>query len=102
VVLIEALAAARPVVATCVGGVPELVIHGQTGLLVPPGDAASLADAVQRIADDRAWADSLGRNGRQHVRKEFRNDVSAKRLAELFAGENQPAAEQRTAELVTA
>jgi glycosyltransferase involved in cell wall biosynthesis len=67
VVLIEALASARPVVATSVGGVPEVVIHGQTGLTVPVSDVSSLSASILTLLRDRAFADQLGQAGRQHV-----------------------------------
>jgi glycosyltransferase involved in cell wall biosynthesis len=79
---IEALASGVPVVASRVGGVPEVVIHGETGLLVPPGDAGQLAQAVSRVAanpaEARRWADC----GRKRVRLMF--DVN--RLAGAQAG----------------
>ncbi|MEK6674849.1 MAG: glycosyltransferase [Planctomycetota bacterium] len=84
VVLMEALAEGKPVVATSVGGIPELIIHGETGLLVPPGHINSLADAIQRLADNPSWAQSLAEKGRQHVRDQFRNADSARQLAVLF------------------
>jgi len=67
VVLIEALAAARPVVATAVGGVPEVVIHGQTGLTVPVSDVSALSESILTLLRDRSLADRLGQAGRQHV-----------------------------------
>ena len=67
VVLIEALAAARPVVATAVGGVPEVVIHGQTGLTVPVSDVSALSESILTLLRDRSLADRLGRAGRQYV-----------------------------------
>jgi glycosyltransferase involved in cell wall biosynthesis len=67
VALIEALAAARPVVSTAVGGVPEVVLDGQTGLLVPPSQPPALARAMQRLLGDRAYAEALGAAGRRHV-----------------------------------
>jgi glycosyltransferase involved in cell wall biosynthesis len=67
VALIEALAAARPVVATAVGGVPEVVVDGHTGLAVPPSDPGALAAAVLNLLRDRARAERLGAAGRRHV-----------------------------------
>jgi glycosyltransferase involved in cell wall biosynthesis len=67
VVLIEALAAARPVVSTAVGGVPEVVIDGKTGLTVPVSDVPALAEAILSLLHDPARAKRLGRSGRQHV-----------------------------------
>ena len=58
--LVEAMAAGRPVVATQVGGVPALIQHQRTGLLVPPADAAALADALAELVDRPAWAKELG------------------------------------------
>jgi len=62
--VIEAMAAAVPVVATAVGGVPELVEHQGTGLLVPPGNDAALAAALVELLDDPARAASFGERGR--------------------------------------
>lgn len=65
--LIEALAAARPVVATDVGGVGEVVVDGETGLLVPPKDAAALAQAILTLLADPQRGRRLGLVGRQRV-----------------------------------
>jgi glycosyltransferase involved in cell wall biosynthesis len=67
VALIEALAAARPVVATAVGGVPEVVLHGETGVTVPPSDAAALAEGVLRVLRDASLGQRFGAAGRRHV-----------------------------------
>ncbi len=66
-ILIEAMSRARPVVATSVGGIPELVLPGETGLLVTPGDAGALANALLQLLCDRRLAGDLGRRGRQLV-----------------------------------
>ena len=66
--LLEAAALGVPVVASAVGGVPELVDDGRTGLLVPPGDAAALAAALGRLAHDPHLARRLGEAGRERVR----------------------------------
>jgi glycosyltransferase involved in cell wall biosynthesis len=65
--LIEALASARPVVSTAVGGVPEVVVDGQTGLTVGPSDPAALADAILGLFRDPEKASRLGSAGRRHV-----------------------------------
>jgi len=67
VAIIEALAAARPVVATDVGAIRSLVTHGETGLLVKPGDESGLAAAIQKQLDDREAATRMGRYGRCSV-----------------------------------
>jgi glycosyltransferase involved in cell wall biosynthesis len=67
VVLIEASAAGRPVVSTRVGGVPEVVLDGETGLVTPPRDPQALADAMVKLVQDKPLAARLGAAGRQHV-----------------------------------
>jgi glycosyltransferase involved in cell wall biosynthesis len=90
VALIEALAAARPVVSTAVGGVPEVVIHGETGLTVGVSDASALADAVLALLRDPSLAATLGAAGRRHVYPRYDssrlvNDVRNLYLRELAA-----------------
>ncbi len=63
IVLVEAMALARPIVATTAGGIPEVVEEGRQGLLVPPGDADALASAIGRILQDRAFGEALGAAG---------------------------------------
>lgn len=70
-VLLEAMAMELPVVSTSVSGIPEAVAHERNGLLVPPGDAAAIAAAVQRILDDPLLAGGLGRAGRATVLEHF-------------------------------
>jgi glycosyltransferase involved in cell wall biosynthesis len=69
--LVEASACARPVVATKVGGIPEVVLDGETGLLVPKGDAVALAAAIGRLLDDPELARRMGEAGRRHVLARF-------------------------------
>jgi hypothetical protein len=83
-VLIEALALGRPVVATAVGGVPELVRDHETGLVVPPGNAAALADAVQWVVEHPVESAALGLAGAALVQREFDLAASASTLHELF------------------
>ncbi len=66
-VLAEANASGRPVVASDVGGIPDFVRDGVNGLLAPPGDAVGLAERLGRIMDDPDDADRMGRNGRAIV-----------------------------------
>ncbi len=67
VAVIEAMAAARPVVATSVGGVGEVVDDGTTGILVPPRDADAIASGVLRFLGDPAWSKAVGLAGRSSV-----------------------------------
>jgi glycosyltransferase involved in cell wall biosynthesis len=66
--LLEAASLGIPSVASDIGGIPELVDDGVTGLLFPPGDARSLATALEGLAVDRELATSLGRNAWKRVR----------------------------------
>jgi glycosyltransferase involved in cell wall biosynthesis len=86
VVLMEAMASARAVIATRVAGVPELVEDGVSGFLVPPGDAASLADRIARLADDPDLRGRMGAIGRETVRADFDVRREAARIAALLAG----------------
>jgi glycosyltransferase involved in cell wall biosynthesis len=70
-VALQAAQMARPVVATRVGGVAEVVAHGETGLLVAPGDAAGLARAVASLFDDPARAARMGRAARRRAETLF-------------------------------
>jgi glycosyltransferase involved in cell wall biosynthesis len=69
--VLEAMAAGLPVVATRVGGVPELVVDGETGLLVPPADPRALAAALQRLVDEPELRARLGAAGRARVEERF-------------------------------
>ncbi len=84
VVLMEAMAHGRPVVATRVGGVAELVVNGQSGYVVAPGDALELADALGTLLSDRGRAAAMGRAGSSAVWQEFSVARSAERLEALF------------------
>ncbi len=83
-VVLEGMAAALPVVATRAGGIPEAVVHGRTGLLVPPGQAGPLGGAVLSLLRDRDLAVRMGRAGRRRVEEEFRVELHLDRLAALY------------------
>lgn len=86
VALMEAMALGVPVVSTTVSGIPELVIDGETGLLVPPGDPERLAAAILRLADDQALASHLTAAARRHVENHFDATTNGHRMARLFEG----------------
>ena len=83
--LLEAMAAGLPVIATAVGGLPELVTDGKTGLLIPPRDADALARALNRLLSDPALAKQLGTNARAHVREHFSLDRLRREINEIYA-----------------
>jgi glycosyltransferase involved in cell wall biosynthesis len=83
-VLLEALALKRPVVASRVGGIPEVVSHGLSGMLVNPGNDTELAVGLQQLIQDREVAASLGVAGRNRVEQEFDAALMAKRTATMY------------------
>lgn len=83
-VMVEAMACGVPVVGTEVSGVPELVVSGRNGLLVPPEDLEAVADALARLYRDPDLARALGRRGEATVRERFDGDKLVRELATLF------------------
>lgn len=83
-VTIEALAAARPVVATAVDGTPEVVVDGKTGLTVPPGDSTRLAGAICRLLGNGELRRALGRAGRRWVEAHFSAERQIQRTQEFY------------------
>ena len=84
-VLLESMAAGVPTVATRVGGTPEAMVDGVTGLLVPPGDSAALASAVERLLSDPQFAATLGHAAKQTVKARFSAERMADATAQLYA-----------------
>lgn len=82
--VIEALAYGLPVVSTTVNALPEVVIDGKTGLAVPPNDPQALAEALLRLADDAALAQTLALNGKQLAADMFDPTRNNQRLADIF------------------
>ena len=84
IVNLEAMACATAVVASRVGGIPEVVAGGETGLLVPPDDPASLADALNMLLRDPGRAAAMGLAGRERAVAEFSWDAVAVQTAALY------------------
>jgi glycosyltransferase involved in cell wall biosynthesis len=84
-VVLEACAAGVPVVATAVGGTPEVIEDGVSGYLVPPGDAAALADRIGRVLTGPDGGRRMGAAGRERVRRDFTFEAQADRYRRLFA-----------------
>ena len=82
--ILEGMCFGCPSVATRVGGIPEVVEDGVSGLLVPAGDVAALARAVQRLIDDPATRVSLGQAARQRAQEQFSADRIVPRYIELY------------------
>jgi glycosyltransferase involved in cell wall biosynthesis len=83
-VVIEALAAERAVVATAVDGTPEIIVDGRTGLTVPPGDARALAVALDRVLRDPELRGRLAQAGRQWVLERFTQESQVRKTQELY------------------
>jgi glycosyltransferase involved in cell wall biosynthesis len=80
----QALAAGKPVVAHPLDGTPEIVVDGESGFLVPPGDGAALVDRVRRLLREPALASSMGRRGQARVLAEFTVETMVQRLDNLY------------------
>jgi glycosyltransferase involved in cell wall biosynthesis len=88
VAIMEALALRRPVISTCIAGIPELVEPKVTGWLVPPADADALADAMRdALATPVEELDVMGANGRRRTSEQFNSLVEATKLREMFLAE---------------
>ena len=84
IALLEAMNFGIPVVATKVGGVPEAVIDGVTGILVEPGDPRSLATAINRLLDDQKFASRIGGAGRKRLLEHFTDIKMARGYEEVY------------------
>ena len=84
IINLEAMACETPVVATRVGGIKEVVVDEETGLLVPPSDPAKLGRAITRILEDPKAATRMGKAGRRHVLQHFTWDRIAQQTLELY------------------
>ena len=81
---LEAMAAGRPVVGSRVGGIPEMVVDGETGRLVPPRNPAALADALQSLIDTRDSCNAYGKAGRARAESHFSLSAHTERLQRIY------------------
>jgi len=82
--ILDAMICRLPVVATKTGGIPEIVIHGETGFLVPPRSPSSLAKAILKLYENRELASRLGQRGYEIAHKKFSAAAMAERTIELY------------------
>ena len=82
--LLDAMACGKPIVATRTGGIPEVVVDGKTGFLVPPRDPAAMARALVRLLKDPALRDAMGRAGRALFEQRFTADVMVQGTLEVY------------------
>ncbi|MEZ5425068.1 MAG: glycosyltransferase [Pyrinomonadaceae bacterium] len=83
-VMVEAMWCRVPVISTAVSGIPEIIRNGENGLLVETENPIELADSMQRIHEDKFYAERLGEAGRRTVQKNFDGDISARKLKKLL------------------
>lgn len=88
--LLEGMAAQRPIVATRIAGTLELIVHGETGLLVPPDDPDQLAHAIQQLLSEPELRIRLGNAGRSRVAKFFQLDTMIQQTEELYRSVTRP------------
>lgn len=84
--VLEAMAAGKPVIATAVGGVPELVKDGETGILVPPGDPQALVQAILPLVKDPMLRERMGKEGQRRAIERFDITQTAREYEELYIG----------------
>ena len=84
-VLWEAMACAKPVIASRLGGIPEAFIENEHGLLVPPRDASALAEAMRALLQNPSQRVRFGQSGREYVRRHFNRTAHANRIRELYS-----------------
>src|SRR5262249_1030151 len=83
-VIIEGMAAGKPVIATNAGGIPEIVLSGETGLLVPIGDERALAGAMLALLRNPSRAGQMGAKGRERVRNFFSIEKHARAVEQVY------------------
>jgi len=84
IAVVEAMAMGKAVVATTTGGLPEVVAQGETGLLVPPGDAESLAATVVSLLEDKVRREQMGLRGKMRAQERFSLDASVRHMEQLY------------------
>src|SRR5262249_1385672 len=83
-VILEAMASARPVISTRLAGIPELVVHGETVILISPGDINALAQGLEQLLGDADLRLRYGQAGRARIEQRFRIENTVEPLLELF------------------
>ena len=81
---LEAMAMGKPVISTNVGGIPEVVVDGVTGILVPPGNSKALSHAIMRLLNNPPLRESMGREGRRRVEEHFTLQVHVQKIEMIY------------------
>jgi glycosyltransferase involved in cell wall biosynthesis len=80
----EAMVTGLPIVSTTIGGIPEMVVENETGFLVEPGDAVSLAGAIEKVTNDQSLGQKLGQAGYERAQKLFSIEKNVRELCALI------------------
>ena len=83
-VLLEAGLVGLPVLASRVGGIPEIVEDNKTGLLITPADSRILTQAMEKLINDAQLRSTLGNNGRKAVEEKFNSEIQVKKVEQVF------------------
>ena len=83
-VFLESIAAGTPVIGSNVGGIPDIIIHGKTGLLVEQKSPQEIADSVIKILSNKNLAKNLIKNAKNHISKKYSWDTIEKEFSELI------------------
>lgn len=82
--ILEAMSASKPVIATDIGGTNEIIIDGESGLLVPPGDSKALAEKIKLLLSDKSLAKRLAVAGKERVLREFSTEIMIERVTNIY------------------
>nr|NIQ15881.1 glycosyltransferase [Candidatus Dadabacteria bacterium] len=84
ITILEAMAHGKPVIATSVGGNPEIVVHNETGLLVSPFNVAEISRAIKLLLENRNRAELMGKKGRERVEKYFNIESMVDNIEKIY------------------
>ena len=82
--LVEAMFLSKPIIATNVGGIPDLVKNDKSGILVPPKDPTAIANAIQQLLENKTLAKEMGKTGREIVKNEFTEKTMVEKIDKLY------------------
>lgn len=83
-VVCEAMMAGRPVIGSRIGGIPEMIVEGETGFLVPPGDVQAIANALCTLVNNPGLRERMGRRGYERAIKEYTWEPSARKVEQIY------------------
>ena len=82
--ILEAMSSQTPIIATKVGGIPEIIVHRLTGLLVDPGDVKAIADAILLLLKDEELSALIAKNARTHYELEFSLETMGEKFMDIY------------------